>query len=196
MCMIVPLFVSSKERAVAVLTPREKSQLFENLNIDYRVRGNYLHETAMRISEAYYVAEHPECFRKENGAIFLPNVMGLGKVRCTITNRQIMLSTRGIAAVQTFFDEKVGLPSYQSMETVFKRAGRDAGFDTRYITTKMFRKTMISWLMNCYPERQEQIAFSAGHDYTTMRSHYITFGFRKDDVKEMRAETDGWGNAI
>jgi integrase len=197
--MIVPLFVSSGKRCVAVLTPKEKNQILDRLNDEYRIRANFLLETHVRIAEAYYLNKHPECYRKANGAIFLPNVEEIGKVRCTIKNRAIILSRSGIAAVDKFFekDEKtkksVGLVTYQSMEEVFKRAARDADFDTKYITTKMFRKTMISWLMACFPERQSQVQHSAGHNYATMQGHYVTYGWRKDDIKDMRDETAGWG---
>jgi hypothetical protein len=192
--MLVPLFVGSGKRCVAVLTPHEKNLIFDELNSGYKKRSGFFLHTAMRIAECNYVKIHPECFRKENGAIFLPNV-GEGKFRCTIKNRAVLLSEAGIDAVEAFLASGVGIPTYQSMEPVFKRAALDAGFDTRYITTKMFRKTMISWLMACYPERQASIALSAGHNYVTMQGHYLTQGWRKEDVKEMREETKGWGES-
>lgn len=195
--MIVPLFVSSeKGRKVAVLTPREKRLLFEHLNSDYRIRANFLHETAVRIAEGYYLAEHPECYRKENAAIFLPNVEEIGKKRCTIKNRAILLSPAGVKAVDAFYEAKIGLPRYQSMEEVFKRAARDAGIDDSYIVPKMWRKIMISWLMTCYEHLQSKIQHSAGHNYATMQGHYVTYGFRKEDIKEMREETFHWGEAV
>ena len=191
--MIVPLSVDTKKRKVAVITPREWFLIREKLNKKYQIRGDYLLNTAMRISEATYVGNHPKCFREENGAIFLPKVDGMGKEKCTIKNRQIMLSEYGITSVKTFFVEKVGLLPYQNLEAVFKRAARDADFDTKYITTKMLRKTMISWLMAIYPDRQEQIAFSAGHDFNTMRLHYLTYGWGKENLKDMRDYVKGWG---
>jgi integrase len=193
--MIVPLNITTKNRAVAILTPKETDLIYAELNTDYKIRANYLLETAMRVSEAIYVMLHPECFREENEAIFLPEVKGLGKVRCTITNRQIMLSQSGVAAVKRFLTDKPGLPAYQNMEEAFKRAAKRADFDIKYITTKLYRKTMISWLMNVYPERQSQIAFSAGHDYNTMRKYYLTYGFRKEDVRDMKDRLRGWGEA-
>ena len=191
--MLVPLNITTKKRAVAVLTPKEVIMLRQNLSGPYQIRTDYLLATAMRISEATYVMNHPECFRAENGAIFLPEVEGMGKVRSTITNRQVMLSKKGLDAVKLFLELKPGMPAYQNLEQVLKRAARDAEIDQRFITTKMYRKTMISWLMCAFPERQEQIAFSAGHDYNTMRQHYITFGFKKEDIKDMRDEVAGWG---
>jgi hypothetical protein len=193
--VIVPLFVGSGKRCVAVLSPHEKNLIFDQLNTDYKLRAGFLIHTAMRIAECKYVMNTPSTFRKENGAIFLPNVDGFGKKRSTIKNRAVLLSQAGIGAVEAFLASGVGLPTYQSMEPVFKRAALDAGFDSRYITTKMFRKTMISWLMACFPERQASIALSAGHNYATMQGHYLTQGWRKEDVKDMREELKGWGEA-
>jgi hypothetical protein len=52
---------------------------------------------------------------------------------------------------------------------------------------------MISWLMAVYPEKQEQIAFSSGHDYNTMRGHYLTFGWGKENLRDIREYVKGWG---
>ena len=193
--MIVPLSINSEKRVVAVLSPREWSLIKKELNEDYKLRFEYLLQTAMRISEAEYVTAHPECFREENGVIFLPIVKGLGKVKSKIKNRQVMLSPTGKMAVKEYLEKKIRFLPYQNMEQVFKRAARDADFDIKYITTKCLRKTMISWLMAVYPEKQSQIAFSAGHDYTTMRVHYLTYGWRKEDIADMRNYVKGWGEA-
>lgn len=192
--MIVPL----TKNEVAVLTPHEWHLIEDRLNADYKIRGDFLLQTAMRITEAYYVMKHPETFRKENGAIFLPKVEGaekFGKKRCKQKSRAVLLSPRGIAATELFFGKNVGLPTYQAMEPVLKLAAKEADFDIRGITTKMLRKTFVSWLINCYPERRGMIAASAGHTTETMDGYYVTYGFRKEDVKEMREETSKWGEA-
>jgi integrase len=193
--MIVPLSINTEMRVVAVLSPSEWNQIKKELNADYQLRFEYLLQTAMRISEAIYVSSHSECFREDHGAIFLPMVKGMGKVRSKIKNRQIMLSESGVSVVKSFFERKLKLPAYQNMEQVFKRAAKDAGFDTKSITTKCLRKTMISWLMAVYPEKQSQISFSAGHDYATMRAHYLTYGWRKEDISDMRSYVKGWGES-
>jgi integrase len=189
--MIIPL----SKNGIAVLTPHEWHLIENQLNADYKIRGDFLLQTAMRISEAYHISQHPECFRKENGAIFLPRVEGLGKKRCKQKERAILLSPKGVKAVGLFYEKDMGFPSYQAMDLSFKRAAKEASFDTRTVTTKMLRKTFITWLMVCHPDRQGMIATSAGHTNDTMQGHYITFGFKKDDVKEMREEIAGWGEA-
>jgi len=189
--MIVPI----SKNGVAVLTPREWKLIHNQLNADYKIRGEYLLQTAMRITEARFVADHPECFRKDNGAIFLPMVPGMGKRKCKQKERAVLLSPAGVAAVQSLYATNTKIPTYQTMDLTFKRAAKDADFDIRSITTKMLRKTFLTWLMSCYPERQGMIASSAGHTNDTMQSHYITFGFKKEDVNEMRSEIFKWGEA-
>jgi integrase len=194
MIMIVPLSVTSETgKRVAVLTPKEKEEIWKYLSPVYRIRGNLLLYTEMRIIEAKHFSEHPEYFRKENGAIFLPIVPGMGKKKCKIKQRTIVLSKRGISAVEEFFKHRVGFAAYQNMEDAFKLAAEKAGFDTSMIMTKMLRKTHISWKMAVYPNQQSQIGRSAGHDPKTMDEHYLADGFRKEDKKDMVVELEGWG---
>lgn len=194
--MIIPLFKSSgDQRNVAVLTPNQWHLIEAYLNTDNKIRGNFLLHTAMRISEAVYVSQHPECFREDHGAIFLPRVEGLGKLKSKQKDRTVILSFKGIKAVKELFDNKVSFASYQAMEGALKRAAKNADIDTRFITSKMFRKTYLSWLMACTPEKQVNIALSLGHDARTMSLYYLQAGFRKEDVKEMKEEIAGWGEA-
>jgi hypothetical protein len=200
--MIIPLFVSTKRRKVAVLTPRESFLIRDKLNRDYQELWDFLLYTRTRIAEADYIANHPETFREENRAIFLPNVEGLGKDRCTIKNRAITLCDKGVIAVKRFLDNKGKLPeyttkagkrciAYQNIEEVIQRAARDADFDISAICTKMLRKTGISWYFACFPEQESMILMTAGHTATVARGHYITHGFRREDIKDMREELIG-----
>ena len=192
--MIIPLSVTSKTgKSVAVLTPKEKNMIWEQLNTTYRIRFDFLIYTAARIVEAKYIAGHPGCFRKENMAIFLPTVPGMGKPRCQVKQRTILLSEKGVAAVEEFFAHKVGFAAYQNMEQAFILAAEKAGFDKSFITTKMARKTFVSWALAVYPDQQSTIAKSAGHDVATMNNYYLAVGWRKDDIKDMKTELTGWG---
>jgi len=197
MDMIVPLdkTTKSKKSKVAVLSPNQCTQIRSKLNPVYKIRWDLLLYTAMRIVEAKLFGEHPEYFRKENGAIFLKPVEGIGKKRCTIKERAIMLSPSGVKAVENFIEHKIGFAAYQNMEDAIVLAAEKADFDTTTITTKMLRKTMISWLMTVYPEREAQISHFAGHDVDTMRGYYLTYGWRKEDIKDMRDVLIGWGEA-
>ena len=192
--MIVPLSVTSKTgKKIAVLTPKEKNLIWEQLSPAYRIRGDLLLYTAMRIVEAKHFASHPEYFRKDNCAIFLPIVPGIGKIRCLMKQRTITLSTNGVKAVEEFFSHKVGFAAYQNMEAAFILAAKKADFDTSFISTKMLRKTGVSWHMAVYPNQQSQISRMAGHDINTMNKHYLADGWRKEDKKDMMDELKGWG---
>lgn len=191
--MITPLYLGSGKRFVGVLAPREKNLIWEYLNADYKIRFDFLLYSYVRIAEGYHFLTHPDYYRKDNHHIFFPNVEEIGKKRCTIKNRAVALSSKGMDAVDLFIQKRVGLTAYQNMEAALKRAAFDADFDLKYITTKMLRKTYISWLMATMPEKQMQISFSAGHDYSTMRKHYLTFGWKKTDIEDMRDEVKGWG---
>jgi integrase len=192
--MIKPLYVyTSDERATAVLSPTEWNDLRKHLNDKYRVIGDFLLHSGVRIAEGYRIVEEPELFRRKNHAIFLPAEEGSGKRTCKFRNRSVILSDKGVDAVEKFLMSGYGLPAYQSMEPVFKRAARDAGIDDTNITTKMFRKTYVSWLMSCYPEKFILIAHSAGHTLNVMLSHYIVGGWTREDIALMREELKGWG---
>jgi integrase len=189
--MIVPL----TKNGVAVLTPQQWHQIEARFNADYKIRGDFLLRTALRISEARYVSSHPETFRADHGAIFLPKVAEFGKARCKHVERAVLLSPRGVTAVALFYGKGMVLPSYQAMDAAIKIAAKKADFDTRYINTKMLRKTYISWLINTKPELKGKIAASAGHTTEIMDAYYLAYGFRKEDVKDMRDEVDKWGEA-
>ena len=74
------------------------------------------------------------------------------------------------------------------MEAAFILAAKKADFDTSFITTKMLRKTGVSWHLAAYPNQQSQISRMAGHDIATMNKHYLADGWRKEDKKDMMEE--------
>lgn len=192
--MIVPITISGGKgkRQSAVLTPSQYHLIEGKLNADYKIRADFLLQTGLRLVEARWVDKNRTTFREENMAIFLRHVEEIGKKRCTIENRTTLLSPKGVQAVKLFFEKDVHLPSYQAMDLVFKRAARDAGIDPTHVTPKSLRKTWITWLMVAFPERRMQIAHSVGHDLTTMQNHYLAYGWKKDEQKEMIAEVAGW----
>jgi len=191
--MIVPLSVTSQsgKSAKAVLTPKEKDMIWDKLNPVYKIRFNFLLYSYMRIVEAMHTANHPEYFRKENRAIFLPIVPGIGKAKCTINRRTIILSDNGINAVEEFFNHKVGFAAYQNMEDAIVLAAKKADFDIKYISTKCLRTTVVSWMMAIFPNQQSQISRCVGHDIYTMNDYYLATGFRPNDKKDMIEELKG-----
>lgn len=194
--MIVPFTKSSEKRVTAILSPREKDLFFEQLNTDYKIRFEFLYRTAMRLREVEYFSEHHEIYKPDNGLIALPHVEGMGKHMCPITSRNILLSPRGITAVEDFIRHKTKIPKYQSMDDVCKRAARDADIKPDGIVAKMFRKMAVSHLMTVFPHEQTKISMSVGHDYNTMQSYYLIYGWKKDDIVKMRDEWALWGEAV
>ena len=195
--MIVPITIGGGKgkRQSAVLTPAQYHMVESKMNADYKIRSNFLLETGLRLAEARWVDKNRNAFKEENMAIFLPRVEGLGKARCTIENRAVLLSPKGVQAVKLFFEKDVHLPSYQAMDLVFKRAARDAGIDPTFFSPKSLRKCHVTWHMVAFQNRMMQIALSVGHDLITMQGHYLASGWRKDDQKEMIKETEGWSGA-
>jgi hypothetical protein len=59
----------------------------------------------------------------------------------------------------------------------------------------MFRKTLASWLVTCYPEKLFQISGSMGHTIEIMREHYVNMAFERRDVEDMRLYLQRWGEA-
>ena len=194
--MIVPFTKTYKTRVTAILSPREKTMFFDHLNADYKIRFEFLYQTAMRLREAMYFAEHPEIYRKENALIALPHVPGMGKKMCTIKARHVLLSPNGIKIVEEFIEKKMKFPSYQAMDSVCKRVARDADFKPDGIVPKMFRKMFISHMMTSYPELQSKLSQSAGHTIETMEGSYLIYGWKREDVTQMRIDTIGWGTAV
>lgn len=193
--MIVPFTKSSGKRITAILSPKEKALFFEHLDPIYQKRFDFLYQTAMRLREAEYFSQHPEIFKPENGIIALPHVDGMGKVRCKILDRNILLSKKGLAIVQDFIDYKITFPREQSMREACQVAAVKADFRPDGIVPKMFRKMFISHAMAIMPERQMQLALSVGHDFRTMQNNYMILGWKKGDIEDMKVELAGLGES-
>jgi integrase len=194
--MIVPFVKTYKTRVTAILSPREKVLFFDQLNADYKIKFEFLYQTAMRLREAAYFAEHPEIYRPENGLISLPRVPGLGKRACTIKARHILLSQRGMKAVRDFIDLKIKIPTYQAMDDVCKRAAKDADIKPDGMVPKMFRKWAISHQMTAFPSNRAKIAMSSGHTEGVQIEHYLIYGWKKEDVAQINEDWIGWGEAV
>ena len=70
-----------------------------------------------------------------------------------------------------------------------KYTGPDAG-----VTPKAFRKTLVSWLVACYPEKLAYIAASMGHTPETIVKNYLGLGFTDAEIEVMRVKyLPNWG---
>jgi integrase len=99
--------------------------------------------------------------------------------------------------VEELFRVKPDFISRQSMLGVLENAAKTAELPEldKGIMPKMFRKSLISWLMKCYPEKMFEIAGAAGHTLNVMQRHYASLSFTKQDIEDMRKFLKGWGEA-
>jgi integrase len=72
-----------------------------------------------------------------------------------------------------------------------------AGIGAKGMTPKMFRKTLVSWLVACYPERQLHIQASMGHDGDTIVNNYLGLVFTREQMDHMRLKyLNEWGVVV
>ncbi len=176
----------------AILTPFETLKIRENLNEKYQAIADGLLHTQMRVEELWEFMRHPEWYSASRRCIDLPKG-AIKKVKTLHKERTVRLSIAGCSAVEYLIKMNPDKVSRQAMGPAMKRAAKKAGFKPDGITSKMYRKTMISWLMTCVPEKMYMIAGSAGHTLETMQNHYTNLAFEKRDIEDMRAILKGWG---
>jgi len=195
-------FEGPKEKAVLknetrVLTPFEYSQLRKALqDHKYKTICDVLLNTGMRITEFWELCRHPEWYDPKRRCIDLPG-HAVKKAKTVYDARTIPLTYNGCQAVEELFRVKPDYITRQSMIGVLEYAARNANLPEgdRGVMPKMFRKSLISWLMKVYPEKVFVIAGSAGHTFDVMQRHYASLSFARQDIEDMRKFLKGWGEA-
>jgi integrase len=87
-------------------------------------------------------------------------------------------------------------PERVSFGDTLKRYAITAGIGEQGIKPKMFRKTLVSWLVACFPEKSLYIQASMGHSEDTIVQNYLGLGFTKEEIEIMRTTyLKGWGEA-
>ena len=177
-----------------ILTPREYRLLRENLNAKYQVICDVLLNTGMRVEEFWDLVDHPQWYDPVRHCIDLPKG-AVKKVKAVYQERTIFLTPDGCDAVKVLFSLKDSIrrTSRVNMGFALKRGAAAAHIDPQGIVPKMFRKTLVSWLIACFPDRSFQVSASIGHELETMRRHYANLGFQQRDVEEMQKFLQGWG---
>jgi len=149
----------------------------------------------------------PSWYRASRRVIVLPDGACL-KDKCEYKNRTISLSLPGCDA----FDRYVAatakhkgkvvpvmelLPKRVSFRDTLIRYAESAGIGSEGINPKMFRKTLVSWLVACFPEKIAYIQSSMGHNQDTIVKNYLGLGFPKSEIAIMREKylTD-WGVSV
>jgi integrase len=177
-----------------ILTPRLWYLMREKLNPKYMIICDVLINTGMRTEEFWEFVDHPQWYSASRRCIDLPKG-SIGKTRCTMKERTVLLSPEGAQAVQTLIgaNSSIRYTDRSTMRRYLIAHAKEAGLSEKGITTKMFRKTLVSWLVATVPEKDHYIINSIGHSQDVQDRHYLSIGFARKDVDDMRKFLKGWG---
>lgn len=196
------IVISAEKHDTRVMVPREYEKFREQLNMEYQLLADASLHTGMRMVELQNFMLHPKWFFPAERCIDIPRyelenkkqVMVIKKKKCIHKQRSVRLSIKGVEAIEALLKaDLTKIPSRSAMNEAFKRAAKKAGISEKGVTPKMFRKTLISWLVACYPEKHILIAMHSGHSVDVMQEHYLGINFAKNDVEDMRSYLRGWG---
>jgi len=194
-----------------ILTPSDFKFFKSELNLMYQIIVEVLLHTGFRIVEFWAFVEHPEWYHRNARVIDLPPEGSAKKKRAEYKERTIRLSVKGCEAVENLIANLPDRRSRFAPRSAFHRAAVKTIGDTFtsvknkktgkmvkrwHVNPKMFRKTIISWLMECRKELNVDdvdIASSAGHSTETLRIHYRGVGFEARDKFEILELLKGWG---
>lgn len=176
-----------------VLMPREYAKLREVMDEDHRILCDALLHTGMRGTEFAKFIQNTEWYKPSRRCIDLPK-LAITKKATLYKQRTVILSVKGCASIERIIEAKLkSLPKRQSFNEYLDSAAIRCGLGKDHICPKMFRKTIISWLVACFPEKQMYINHSAGHTRDVQLNDYLGVQFRKEDVEDMRVFLKGWG---
>jgi integrase len=184
-----------------ILTPREYYLMREELNPKYKIISGVLINTGMRVEEFWDFRDHPHWFDAARRCIDLPKgskakgIPGIKKTKSAYQERTVNLTVEGCDAIKTLIsmNSSIRYTNRVNMGAALKRAAKKARIGETGIVPKMFRKSLVSWLVTCHPERYVQISSSIGHELETMRIHYANLAFERRDTEDMRKFLNGWG---
>jgi integrase len=180
-----------------VLTPYEYFKLKEKLEPNYICICEVLLHTGMRMPELIGFSKHPEWYDARRRCIELPTEV-IRKQKTVYKTRQVNLTLDGCKAVEYFhkmIHDNLHIPSRQAMLGVLCRAAVLAELPEgdKGISPKMFRKTLVSWLMKAFPERMFEIAANMGHTLSVMQTNYTNLSFATEDTDDIKKFLKGWG---
>jgi integrase len=191
------------KQGTRVLTPLEYEALRSAMDAPhYPIICDAMLLSGMRPIE--FSRFQPDWYKASRRTIKLPQGACL-KVKCQYKERTINLSLAGCDAFDRLVNTKVKFkgkevpvlsrrPAKVSFNDTLKRYAALANIGTDGIAPKMFRKTLVSWLVACYPEKVVFIASSMGHDYDTIIKNYLGLGFTREEVAAMKEKyLSGWG---
>jgi len=189
-----------------ILTPDLWYRMREHLGTNYQLICDFLLNTGMRVEEFWEFTTHTyqddesryanHWFSASRMCIDIPEC-AIGKARCTIKQRTVLLSPEGVRAVETLIAANGSIKHIDrsNFRKVLIEAAANAGISKEGIKPKMFRKILVSWLVATSPEKDKYILYSIGHSQEIQHRHYLAMGFTRKDVDDMRKFLSGWGAA-
>jgi integrase len=177
-----------------ILRPSEYTLFRDCLNPTHQILADVALNTGMRWVEIWGLVQNPRWYRASRRCIELP-LGSIKKVRCLHKERTVCLTASGCDAVETLFKLHLKKPVTRSNLNESLKLAASKSIGPEGITPKMFRKTLVSWLIKTSPEKAFEISASMGHDLNTMRMHYVGIAFERKDVEDMRGFLKGWGDA-
>lgn len=180
------------EQLSVIGTPEAKKKIYKIQR--YQIVCDMLLHTGLRAVEAMSLER--SWYRPSRRCIEVPKG-ACKKIKCLFTERTVMLSLAGCDAVEKYLDYlDMGFHMMKrvTMRDTLRRYATTAGIGTDGITTKMFRKTIVSWLVACFPEKSNYIIVSMGHHQDVLVKHYLGIAFTREEMTIARTRyLEGWG---
>lgn len=183
-----------------ILTPKEYAQLREALdpNVGYRIIADCLLNTGLRVVEFWNLSKHKEWYHSSARVIDLPASGACKKPKCKTSDRTIRLTVGGCKALDSFYNSELEFRDRTAMREALIRAAIKSGLGKTGINPKMFRKCLVSWLVECRKDMRidsVDVTASMGHSEDTMIGNYLGMGFQPQDHADMLVFLKGWGEA-
>ena len=193
------------KQGARILFPGDYEKLRDKMPGYYQIICDAMLLSGMRPVE--FERFQPSWYRGSRRVIVLPKDSCL-KQKCKFKERTIRLSLAGCDAFDKLTSTRVNykgkeipvlemLPKRVAFRDALIRYSRLAGIGHEGMSPKMFRKTLVSWLVASYPEKSLYIQASMGHDGDTIVNNYLGLGFTRDDIETMRAKyLNEWGEVV
>jgi integrase len=193
------------KQGARIFTPVDYEKLREKMPRYYQLICDALLLSGMRPVELSRFK--PSWYRASRRVIELPEGACL-KDKCQYKNRTIKLSLAGCDAFDSLTTEKIKfkgkelfvyehIPKRVAFRDAMIRYAKLAGIGSEGMMEKMYRKTLVSWLIACFPEKQAYIQASMGHNQDTIVENYLGIVFTRDQIDVMRTKyLNEWGELV
>lgn len=183
-----------------VLTPAEASAIRSVISKpSSRALFDLLLYSGLRFAEVQQLADNPLLFDEERGTLSIKSMKPSAKQ----AGRNVILGTKGAAAVQAFVAAGAKVPAFVTTWQHNLIAWADAAglsplptvkvkSNPFGITARTTRKTWESWLLAACPDQIVRITLSQGHSETVALRHYLNVAFTAAEREAIAAEVVGW----